>query len=79
MVRALDVVSGQIADAQTEAASSDQLFEAIYESMNQNIRELQTNKQDLRSFVQVIEEIGTATQKVSQSAEKLNDQTLRQF
>lgn len=79
VVRALDVVSGQIADAQTEAASSDQLFEAIYESMNQNIRELQTNKQDLRSFVQVIEEIGTATQKVSQSAEKLNDQTLRQF
>ncbi|MGG1600364.1 hypothetical protein [Paenibacillus naphthalenovorans] len=47
--------------------------------MNHNIQELQANKQDLRSLVIVIEEIGTATQKVSQSAEKLNNQALYKF
>ncbi|SDI58005.1 hypothetical protein SAMN05421868_1085 [Paenibacillus naphthalenovorans] len=31
--------------------------------MNYNIQELQANKQDLRSLVIVIEEIGTATKK----------------
>ncbi|ALS20900.1 hypothetical protein JCM16163A_32700 [Paenibacillus sp. YK5] len=47
--------------------------------MNHNIQELQANAQDLRSLVIVIEEIGTATQKVSQSAEKLNNQALHKF
>jgi heam-based aerotactic trancducer len=50
-----------------------QAFDRIVKAANENLVTVQQTESDIQNLVGIITEIGTATQKIVQSTEKLNE------
>ena len=48
-------------------------FDRIVKAANENLVSVQQSEMDIQSLVEIITEIGIATQKIVQSTEKLNE------
>ena len=60
-------------DGQDKTEMTRKAFDRIVEAANENLVSVQQSEMDIQSLVEVITEIGMATQKIVQSTEKLNE------
>lgn len=75
VVESIREVQSLITDGQTKSRDTASVFLTIMSSMESSMVELQKVESDIRSLVNVIEEIGAATNHVAVSAEALNTTT----
>ena len=59
--------------AKNKTEMTRKAFDRIVEAANENLVSVQQSEMDIQSLVEVITEIGMATQKIVQSTEKLNE------
>ncbi|UFJ39271.1 globin-coupled sensor protein [Brevibacillus humidisoli] len=73
VVESIFTVQENVQAAQTESETARGAFDHISASMGESLDVIKSVEKQMNELVLVIEEIGSATQKVSQSAETLND------
>ncbi len=71
VVNSIKEVNIQVEAGQNESNDTKAVFDNIIESMESNMNEINSAENEIRSLVGVIEEIGSATDKVATSAETI--------
>jgi len=59
-------------DGQSKSEMTRKAFDRIVKAANENLVSVQQSELEIQNLVEIITEIGTATQKIVQSTEKLN-------
>lgn len=72
VITSIQEVEQLIDDGQNKSAITRKAFDRIVKAANENLISVQQSELDIQSLVEIIIEIGTATQKIVQSTEKLN-------
>ena len=72
VITSIQEVEQLIDDGQNKSAMTRKAFDRIVKAANENLVSVQQSELDIQSLVEIITEIGTATQKIVQSTEKLN-------
>ncbi|KEF36572.1 methyl-accepting chemotaxis protein [Schinkia azotoformans MEV2011] len=76
VVNSINEVQAMVVQGENESNFTSEAFENISKSINESIQEIQSVEDKVDGLVKVIEQIGTATEKVAASAEHL-DETVR--
>ena len=73
VIMSIQEVEQLIDDGQHKSAMTRNAFDLIVNAAYENLVSVQQSELDIQSLVEIITEIGTATQKIVQSTEKLNE------
>ncbi len=73
VISSIQEVDHLMEDGQDKTEMTRKAFDRIVEAANENLVSVQQSEMDIQSLVEVITEIGMATQKIVQSTEKLNE------
>ena len=60
-------------DGQNKTEMTRKAFDRIVKAANENLVSVQQSELEIQNLVEIITEIGTATQKIVKSTEKLNE------
>ena len=72
VISSIQEVDQLMEDGQSKTEMTRKAFDRIVEAANENLVSVQQSEMDIQNLVEIITEIGTATQKIVQSTEKLN-------
>jgi heam-based aerotactic trancducer len=73
VISGIQEVDQLMEDGQSKTEMTRKAFDRIVEAAHENLVSVQQSEMDIQSLVEVITEIGMATQKIVQSTENLNE------